>query len=305
MQDGPDRTLTGDVVGTLRDMSPEQLEGQLVVDHRTDVYSLGTTLYELLALQPAFAERDRQPLMRQILEREPTPLRHIESSLPADLETIVARAMTKERELRYQSASELADDLQRFLDHRSILSRRAGRLERLWRWYKRSPLVAAMSAVILLLALVVAASAIFIAQRESTGRHVAEQVADEARWQQYLSDMHSAMAAWEQSNVGRTLELLERHRPGARRARPARFRVELSLAAVSRQPAEVDHQRDFLCVERVFLPRWEIVSDRQPRRSGTSLGCDEWLADSRIQRPSSGGRHSSRFFSRRSHLGIG
>ena len=118
-------TTTGDLVGTLRYMSPEQaLARRGVVDHRTDIYSLGATLYELLTLEPAFTGSDRQELLRQIAEDEPRPLRRQDRSIPIDLETIVLKAMAKRVEDRYLTAQELADDLRRFLDQKPIRARR-------------------------------------------------------------------------------------------------------------------------------------------------------------------------------------
>ena len=118
-------TLTGDLLGTLRYMSPEQALGRReLVDHRTDIYSLGVTLYELLTLQPAFGGRDRQELLRQIAHEEPAPPRRLNPAIPRDLETIVLKAMAKEPESRYATAQELADDLRRFLEHKPIQARR-------------------------------------------------------------------------------------------------------------------------------------------------------------------------------------
>ena len=89
-------TMTGDMMGTLRYMSPEQSLGKpTVVDHRTDIYSLGVTLYELLTLQPAFAGEDRQSVLRQIADEEPRPPRRLNRAMPADLETIVLKAVSK------------------------------------------------------------------------------------------------------------------------------------------------------------------------------------------------------------------
>src|SRR5262249_52920410 len=87
-------TLTGDLVGTLRYMSPEQAWGKKVpLDHRTDVYSLGATLYELLTLEPVFAGDTREALLQQIAEDEPRPLRRINSAVPVELETIVLKTL--------------------------------------------------------------------------------------------------------------------------------------------------------------------------------------------------------------------
>src|SRR3954470_8934109 len=89
-QAGAGLTMTGDLLGTLRYMSPEQaLAQRVVVDHRTDVYSLGATLYELLTLQPAFPSGDRQELLRQVVQEEPSRPRQLQHLIPVDLETIV------------------------------------------------------------------------------------------------------------------------------------------------------------------------------------------------------------------------
>ena len=88
--------MTGDLLGTLRYMSPEQaLARRGVVDHRTDVYSLGATLYELLTLRPAFEGRDREELLRQIADEEPPPPRDLDPAVPAELETIVLKALAQ------------------------------------------------------------------------------------------------------------------------------------------------------------------------------------------------------------------
>ena len=128
-------THTGDMVGTLRYMSPEQAQARGgVVDQRTDIYALGMTLYELLTLQPAFNGRDHQELLRQIALDEPVSPRRLNPAVPRDLETIVLKAIAKDPASRYTTAQELAADLRRFMDDQPILARRPGPLERSFRW---------------------------------------------------------------------------------------------------------------------------------------------------------------------------
>ena len=92
----PGLTMTGDILGTLRYMSPEQASGARgVLDHRTDIHSLGVTLYELVALRPAFAGDDRKRLLRRIVEEEPPPPGHFNKAIPRDLETIILKAIAK------------------------------------------------------------------------------------------------------------------------------------------------------------------------------------------------------------------
>ncbi len=110
------------VMGTPRYMSPEQVIGSRgFVDHRTDLYSLGATLFDLITLRPAFEGDDRLELMVKIAHTEPIWPRRIDPSIPRDLETIVLKAMAKDPASRYATARELADDLGRFLDGRQIL----------------------------------------------------------------------------------------------------------------------------------------------------------------------------------------
>jgi tetratricopeptide (TPR) repeat protein/serine/threonine protein kinase len=147
-------TTPGDVVGTLRYMSPEQaLAKRAVIDHRTDVYSLGATLYELLTLRPAFPGKDRQEIMRQIAFEDPPVPRRLNRGVPAELEAVVLKAMEKSPTDRYGTAQELADDLRRWLDDRPILARRPSWVRRTARWARRhKPLVGAALAVLVMAA---------------------------------------------------------------------------------------------------------------------------------------------------------
>jgi tetratricopeptide (TPR) repeat protein len=140
-------TNTGDVVGTLRYMAPERLQGQ--GDARADIYSLGLTLYELLTLRPAFDATDRAELVRQITDANPPLPRKLDPRIPRDLETIVLKACARERSRRYATAGEVADDLRRFLGNRPIEARRTPWWEQAWRWCRRNPAIATTSATAL------------------------------------------------------------------------------------------------------------------------------------------------------------
>jgi len=152
-------TMTGDLIGTLRYMSPEQALGQRVgLDHRSDVYALGATLYELLTLAPVFDGQDRQELLRQIAFEEPRPPRQLNKAIPAELEIIVLKAMEKVSAERYASAQELADDLERYLKDEPIRAKRPTLLQWLRKWSRRhKPVVwsAAAAAVALLVMAVI------------------------------------------------------------------------------------------------------------------------------------------------------
>ncbi len=144
---------SGSIVGTLRYMAPEQLNGQ--AEARSDIYSLGLTLYELLAGRPAFEDAAPSSLIRKITQGEAIPLRQIQPRIPRDLETIVAKATSRDAADRYASAAELAEDLRRFLEDRPIHARRVTVAEHAWRWARRNPLLAVLSASSLALLLAV------------------------------------------------------------------------------------------------------------------------------------------------------
>ncbi len=184
-------TQSGDVVGTLRYMSPEQaLAKHGLIDHRTDVYALGATLYELLTLEPPFASRDREELLNQIAFAEPRPLRRRRPDLPADLETVVLKALAKDPAERYATAQELADDLRRFLEYKPIRARRPSLWDQVRKWARRHKLVVGVAAVLLLVAVaVLAVSTVLIwkaRERAEAGRRVARRAVD---------DMYRAVAA--------------------------------------------------------------------------------------------------------------
>jgi hypothetical protein len=160
-------TQTGEVVGTLRYMSPEQASGRRApVDHRTDVYSLGATLYEFLTLEPIFAGQDRQTLLHQILNEEPRPPRQVDRSIPVELETIVLKALAKAPGERYATAGEMAADLRRFLDERPILARRPSLVDRFRKWTRRHPSFVGASVLLLVFGLVGLAAATALVARE-------------------------------------------------------------------------------------------------------------------------------------------
>ena len=150
--EGDDLTHTGDIVGTLRYLAPERFNGK--GDLRSDVYSLGLTLYELLTLQPAFDESDRNKLVKQVMRDEPERPRKLNPGVPRDLETVVLKAIARNPAHRYQTLAEMADDLKRFVEDRPVRARRISEPERVWRWCRRNPLPASLVAGIVLVVMV-------------------------------------------------------------------------------------------------------------------------------------------------------
>jgi WD40 repeat protein/serine/threonine protein kinase len=193
VDDQQNLTHTGEVFGTLRYLPPEAFDGR--ADARGDVYSLGLTLYELLCLRPAFDEKDRPRLIRQVTTAEPPRLDRLNRKVPRDLVTIVHKAIDREPARRYASAAALAADLQRFIDDEPIQARRVAAAERLLRWCRRNPAVAGLLAAVALLLVSVAAVSMVAAfhiagardealeakENEGTQRQLAEAKSQESR----------------------------------------------------------------------------------------------------------------------------
>lgn len=151
LQNAPALTATGDILGTLRYMSPEQATGRRAfIDHRTDIYSLGVTLYELATLQRACSGDSAQEILRSITFERPLPIRKINPRLPRDLETIICKATERNPSDRYQTAEELAADLRRFANNESLEARRPGLLKKIRSWAGDRPGIAATIFVSLL-----------------------------------------------------------------------------------------------------------------------------------------------------------
>lgn len=155
MADDSELTQTGDLLGTLRYMSPEQVVGEF--DHRSDVYSLGLTLYELLTFRPAHDASIRSRIVEQISEASPKSPRQINPGIPQDLETIILKATAHDAKDRYQSAKEMTEDLQRFCGGFPIQARRFSVTEQLLRWSRRNPALAWTTATTAMLLVTVAA----------------------------------------------------------------------------------------------------------------------------------------------------
>ncbi len=200
-------TQAGDIVGTLRYMAPERFRGQ--ADARSDVYALGLTLYEMLTLEPAFAADQRSVLIDKILHEEPSKPRQIDPRIPSDLETITLKAIAKDPSDRYRSASQLAEDLRRYLADRPILARRASALERTRRWCRRNPALAAATALVAaaLMAVAVLTLLYAVAQTKATQRISAlaknlETSLAESNRQLAVRNLDRGQAAFDKEQIG-------------------------------------------------------------------------------------------------------
>ena len=205
--DSDNLTEVGDIIGTVRYMPPEAFEGK--TDRRTDVYALGLTLYELLALRPAFTETDRNKIIKLVMTTEPPRLDVLNPAIPRDLVTIVHKASDRDPDRRYQKAGDLGADLQHFLDDEPIKARRQTQLERYLRWARRHPGIAVLGAVLTAVLVLGTVASLLAAgyfnrlrlneARSAGNERAARQAAEKAnvaeRWERYRSNIAAASAA--------------------------------------------------------------------------------------------------------------
>ncbi|MEX2168342.1 MAG: protein kinase [Pirellulales bacterium] len=210
-------TMSGDMLGTLRYMSPEQALGQGVADQRADIYSLGVTLYELATLQPAYGALDRKQLLHEIATADPRPPRQVNRRIPVDLDTIIRKAIERDVADRYGSAKELADDLRRFLASEPIRAKAASVTTRALKWSRRHhTLVAAVGLLGVVLAGVLAIAAVFIERSRATAETALEESSRHRERMAdllYAADISLASQAWKDNDLLRATELLREQIP--------------------------------------------------------------------------------------------
>jgi eukaryotic-like serine/threonine-protein kinase len=200
-------TLSGQVLGSPNYMPPEQAAAHRgLVGKRSDVYSLGAILYHLLTGRAPFVAPTLAETLQQVQNAEPVSPTVLNPHLPRDLKTICLKCLEKESARRYQTARELAEDLGRWLRQEPILARPIGPLGKVWRWCRRKPLVAALTAAIVLAILVGFAGVTWQAQRASKAR-------DLAQGRLYAAQMKLAHAAFKDGKTGGALALLRAQQP--------------------------------------------------------------------------------------------
>jgi tetratricopeptide (TPR) repeat protein len=206
MLEQPGMTMTGEFVGTPAYMSPEQITaGRTPLDHRTDIYSLGATLYELLTLHPPFTGDRRDQVLAQILHKEPKAPRKMNPKVPVDLETICLKAMEKDPDQRYQTAGAMAEDLRCYVNRFAISVRRAGTGRRLVKWVRRRPALAASLGCVLL-AVAVALGFAYHAHRADELRRIEQK---KARLQLLDEKIHNAYQVASSGDLKRTDEAIK------------------------------------------------------------------------------------------------
>jgi serine/threonine protein kinase/WD40 repeat protein len=258
-EDADDLTGPGDLVGTVRFMAPERFQGQ--ADPRSDVYSTGITLYEMLTLRPAFLDSNRARLIEQVSHQDPPPPRKLDPHIPRDLETIVQKAIAKEPTHRYATAEALADDLRRYLNGEPIRARHVTTAERLWRWCRRNPALAGLTAsVVLLLLLLTGGALVKNAQLFSA-----------------LKDSQEANRKFQEANreaQERLWESLRDRAQALRRSRRPGQRVESlrSIQEASQLPLPQGHSLQELRTEAIAalaLPDLEVLKEWEGYPAGS------------------------------------
>jgi hypothetical protein len=269
-----DASLThpGDLVGTLRYMSPEQATGRAVVlDQRTDVYSLGATLYELLTLEPAVRGNTREQLLRAISLADARPLRSIDPAIPPDLQTIIAKAIAREPADRYPTARAMADDLCRFLQNEPIHARPPSTWDMAVKWTRRHRAVTISALIILVLlatGLLVTTLLIAHAQSRTSAAYLREQQRTiEANQQRAIADRQRVVADVQRARADRNY----------RRAQDVLdLFTEFATEDLAARPELADLRKDMLQASLAYYQ--ELIEDQKddapssPSSASTTAG---------------------------------
>ena len=247
-------TGIGAVIGTADYIAPEQARDAHLADGRSDIYSLGCTLYHLLTGRPPFRASTVTETLQQVVNDEPLPPRLLMPHVPRDLETICLKCLHKSAARRDESARALADDLGRFLEHRPIHARRTGPLERAGRWCRRNPAVASLLGAVaasLLLGTMFSTYFAVVASRRAEQAEQARRQGEEKELQAHLSEARAR---------------LFRGRAGQRFGTLAAVARAVELAQRLNKPAEEFDEMRNLAIAALALPDHRPATEWRERR---------------------------------------
>lgn len=289
--DLPDLTRTGDLLGTLRYMPPERFNG--VSDASGDIYSLGLTLYELLARVPAFQDSDRVTLIRQVTSTTPLPPRRHNARIPRDLETIVLTAIDPDPASRYLCATDLMLDLQLFLAGRPIVARPIPWFVRARLWAIRNKVVSALLMLVctLLIALTAIGVTAFLRLQERADQinasleetKVAEQTARDAEKLERTARMQQQRALFD-SLFMKARALVDSKAPNRKHEALSAIRDLVELPEFQRVDAQKRQGIRDLAIHFLSLSSFRVdnqIVDRAPGRAGRF---PNWPLDSDVAR---------------------
>ncbi len=260
-EDSQEMTLTqsGDLMGTPAYMSPEQLLAhRLKLDRRTDIYSLGVSLFESCTLRRPFIGGNRQELYQAISQQEPPSPRSINSKIPKDLSAIILTAIDKDRNRRYPTALEFAEDLRRFREHEPVKARPAGPLVKAQRWVQRNPMVAALSLAVFI-ALASVAGVFYVKGAEAKNER------DRARIAQ-----RQALSAQKDAETARDLATKE--------SAQKTVALEREQKALTERTSALQERTAALVAKKAALADFERLADVKRLQEASSLADSLWPA---------------------------
>jgi WD40 repeat protein/predicted Ser/Thr protein kinase len=207
-------TVSGQVLGSPNYMSPEQARGKRgALTRRSDIYSLGAMLYEMLTGRPPFIGESLAEIVPQVLNTEPLAPRTLNPSVPLDLQTVCLKCLEKDPEKRYPTALGLAEELGRFLEGKPVLARPVGHLGKSWRWCRRQPVRAALAGALVLTFVLGSAGVLWQWRRAEQEMATAQANELAERQNAYAADMSLAQRALEGGDLGQAVSLLDKYTP--------------------------------------------------------------------------------------------